>query len=91
MVQAQENSLQVIDLFSELPAAKLDELEQCCRWVRLGPNKTVFNRDTHDRDIYFVVHDGVQIVNYSSAGREIWHHDEAGGGAAFYFTLPVAS
>ncbi len=64
-------SLEVIDLISELPLATLAELEEHCRWVRLGANETVFDRDSQDRDIYFVVRGGVQIVNYSSAGREI--------------------
>jgi CRP-like cAMP-binding protein len=71
LIQVKGKSLEVIDLISELPLATLAELEEHCRWVRLGANETVFDRDSQDRDIYFVVRGGVQIVNYSSAGREI--------------------
>ena len=71
MFQANGNKLEVIDLISELPPATLAELERRCRWERIGPNEIVFDRDSADRDIYFVVSGGARIVNYSRAGREI--------------------
>ena len=71
LIHVNGKKLEVINLFSELPAATLAELERRCRWVRIGSNEIVFDRDSENRDIYFVVSGGVQIVNYSRAGREI--------------------
>ncbi len=68
---AGEKSLDVIELLFELEPDAHAAMERNCRWAKYKANETVFDRESPDRDIYFVVRGGVQIVNYSRTGREI--------------------
>ncbi len=68
---ASEKSLDVIELLFELEPETQAALERNCRWAQYDANETVFDRESDDRDIYFVVRGGVQIVNFSRTGREI--------------------
>ncbi len=63
--------LEVIELLSELDPETLRSIEQRCRWHSYGGNAAVLDRNSQNRDVFFVVMGAVRIVNYSTSGREI--------------------
>jgi CRP/FNR family transcriptional regulator, cyclic AMP receptor protein len=69
--QEPERRLDGIRLLSELPPEALREVEKRCRWRECPADKEILDRDSDDRDVYFVVRGAVQIVNYSLSGRKI--------------------
>lgn len=60
-----------IEILASLGEQPRRELERRCRWRRYGANEQILDKDSEDRDIYFVVRGAVQIVNYSMSGREV--------------------
>ena len=63
--------LEVIELLSPLDPETLRSIEQRCRWHSYGDHAVVLDRDSDNRDVFFVVMGAVRIVNYSTSGREI--------------------
>ncbi len=47
------------------------DLERRCRWRRYNADEQILDKDSDDRDVYFVIDGSVQIVNFSMSGREI--------------------
>ncbi len=72
--------LDAIGLLSGLPPAQLRKVEQQCHWHEFPADATILERDSDDRDVYFVVRGAVQIVNYSQGGRKIGLARIAAGG-----------
>ena len=66
-----ERRLDGVHLFSALPPEALRKLERQCRWRECAANDTILDRESEDRDVYFVVRGTVQVVNYSQSGRKI--------------------
>ena len=66
-----QNRLANIDLLAALDDADLRNLERRCRWRRYGSGEQILDKDSNDRDVYFVAEGSVQVVNYSLTGREI--------------------
>jgi len=60
-----------IDMLASLTAEERRDLERRCRWRRCRAGEQILDKDSDDRDVYFVVEGAVQIVNYSLSGREI--------------------
>lgn len=60
-----------IALLASLKPEELRNLERRCRWRRCSRNEQILDKDSDDRDVYFVVRGAVQIVNYSLTGREV--------------------
>jgi CRP-like cAMP-binding protein len=71
MSQEPTRRLDGIRLLSKLPPEALSEIAQRCRWREYPADAEILDRDSEDRDVYFVVRGGVQIVNYSLSGRKI--------------------
>lgn len=71
MTNDAQNRLAHIELLSALDEADLKNLERRCRWRRYGTGEQILDKDSNDRDVYFVAEGCVQIVNYSLTGREI--------------------
>ena len=68
-----------IGLFAETPAAARETLEKRCTWHRVAKDEQIINRESGNRDVYFIVEGRVRVVNYSLSGREISFDDlEAG-------------
>ena len=72
--------LDAIRLLSGLPPEQLRKIEQQCHWREFPAEATILDRDSDDRDVYFVVRGAVQIVNYSQGGRKIGLAKIASGG-----------
>ena len=71
MSQGSANRLDGIPFLKSLTDAELRDVEKRCRWRRFDEGKQILDKDSDDRDVYFVVQGGVQIVNFSMSGREI--------------------
>ena len=66
-----ERSLAGIKLLVNLPPDELAMVEQRCRWWRFAPGEQIIDRDSDNRDVFFVAAGQVRIVNFSTSGREI--------------------
>jgi CRP-like cAMP-binding protein len=66
-----EGRLDGIALLSELSDEERRNLVQQCRWSQFKKGELVLDKDSADRDVYFVVEGSVQVVNFSLTGREI--------------------
>lgn len=67
---------ELIDLSNVALMALMDEGERerlrgRCRWERYRSGQTILDRGDQDRDVFLVVEGSVQVINYSSNGREI--------------------
>lgn len=65
------DSLEKIDLLSELSPAARAEVERACQWRRFASHEQILDRNSDSRDVYFVVEGTVEVVNFSGNGREI--------------------
>ncbi|WP_298728170.1 Crp/Fnr family transcriptional regulator [uncultured Ferrovibrio sp.] len=80
MPQPGSDSLERIELLSELsPAARL-EVERSCQWRRFAAGEQILDRNSDSRDVYFVVEGSVEVVNFSGNGREISYAIVPAGG-----------
>ncbi|MDP6342551.1 MAG: Crp/Fnr family transcriptional regulator [Alphaproteobacteria bacterium] len=66
-----QNRLADISVLNGLGEEGKQNLERRCRWRRYGSGEQILDKDSSDRDIYFVAEGTVQVVNYSLTGREI--------------------
>lgn len=71
MPKTVEKTLRGIELFVNLPPEEISALEARCKWNRYAAGEQILDRDSENRDVYFVVNGSVRIVNYSTSGREI--------------------
>lgn len=66
-----DDKLAGIHLLRDLSAESRRALEKRGRWRRFNANEQILDRDSDARDVFFVVIGRVEIVNYSSSGREV--------------------
>lgn len=66
-----EKTLRGIQLFVNLPPEEIASLETRCKWAHHAAGEQILDRDSDNRDVYFVVAGSVRIVNFSTSGREI--------------------
>jgi CRP-like cAMP-binding protein len=71
MANVPENNLRGIHLFTNLPPEEVASLETRCKCTQYPAGAQILERETDNRDVYFVVRGSVRIVNYSTSGREI--------------------
>lgn len=69
------DSLNDIQLLSELTDAELAIVQKNCRWKSYGGGEQIIDQHSETRDIFFVVAGAVRVVNYSLSGREITFDD----------------
>jgi len=74
------NSLASNVLFEGFQPAILNRIERSCVWRRCKSGDQILTRDSHSRDIIFVVTGEVRIVNFSLTGREVAYAEVKGGG-----------
>jgi CRP-like cAMP-binding protein len=67
----QESRLANIGLLEGLADEEKNNLEKRCRWRRYKTSEQILDKDSNDRDVYFVAEGTVQVVNFSMTGREI--------------------
>src|SRR6056297_4056405 len=64
-------SLSALELLAGLETDERQRLEQACVWRTYRRDETVLERDSEDRDVYFLVSGTVRIVNFSLSGRPV--------------------
>lgn len=60
-----------IKLFEGLSDGDLQHIAQLCQWRVWNKGSQILDRQSPDRDIYFVPKGSVRIVNFSVSGREV--------------------
>ncbi len=65
------NKLAGISLFEGIPAEALARIDGQVSWKGHKSGDEIFNRNTANRDVFFVAEGRVRIVNYSLSGREV--------------------
>ncbi|MSO76831.1 MAG: Crp/Fnr family transcriptional regulator [Alphaproteobacteria bacterium] len=63
--------LGTVKLLEGLSVKELTELEQAAVWRRYPAETQILDRASSSRDVFFVVEGAVQVVNFSTSGREI--------------------
>lgn len=71
MSSEQPSRLAGIALLESLSDEGKRNLEKRCRWRRYASGEQILDKDSSDRDVYFVTEGTVQVVNFSMTGREI--------------------
>jgi len=75
-----QRSLDKIPVLGSLPEAVRREMEKRCVWKEYKNDEQIIDRESENRDVYFVVGGSVRIVNYSYSGREVSYDDIRAGG-----------
>lgn len=72
-------SLDGIRLLATLSPAARAALAERCQWRRYKANDQIIDRDSDNRDVFFVCEGSMRVVNYSVSGREITLDDATAG------------
>ena len=78
--EAGARTLTGIGLLDGLDPAVITAVERRCHWRLYKRQEPIIDRDSENRDAYFVVSGAVRIVNYSASGREVSFDDIKSGG-----------
>ena len=62
------SALDSIDLFSDLSSDALQKIASVCSYREYAPGETILEFGEQGRDVCFLVHGNVQVVNYSPSG-----------------------
>ncbi|MEO5338126.1 MAG: Crp/Fnr family transcriptional regulator [Magnetospirillum sp. WYHS-4] len=71
MTETGRDALGRIALLAGMPAAERLALAKECRWQKFSKGQLIFDKDSDNRDIMFVVDGRVTVTGYSLAGKEI--------------------
>ncbi|MBT4490874.1 MAG: Crp/Fnr family transcriptional regulator [Rhodospirillaceae bacterium] len=71
MSSEQQSRLANVVLLDGLSDDEKRNLEKRCRWRRYQTGEQILDKDSSDRDVYFVAEGALQVVNFSMTGREI--------------------
>lgn len=81
--QAPQNyRLNDIELFADLEAEDLANIQSICQWQTFGSGDEIFSKSSTSRDVFLVVAGRMRIVNFSLTGREV-AYAEVGPGSCF--------
>jgi CRP/FNR family cyclic AMP-dependent transcriptional regulator len=72
-------SLSGIGLLAGLRADERKHLEEGCRWHTYRRDETILERDSENRDVFFLASGAVRIMNYSLSGRPVAYATLAAG------------
>ena len=75
-----QRTLDKIPVLTALPDTVRRDLEKRSVWKEYKNDEQIIDRESENRDVYFVVGGGVRIVNYSYSGREVSYDDIRAGG-----------
>lgn len=79
MTESDHQTLASIKLLHGIDPDALAAIENRCGWRTYAPQEQIIDRQSDSKDVYFVTHGMVRVVNYSVSGREIAFDDiEAG-------------
>lgn len=76
------NTLDGIDLLAPLSAEERVVLARQCRWRKYAPQEQIIDRQSQNRDVYFIIKGSVRVVIYSLSGKELTL-DDLGPGRYF--------
>jgi CRP-like cAMP-binding protein len=65
------NTLDGIDVLDALTSEERAKIAKLCRWKKYTAQEQIFDRQSEQRDVFFVVKGRVKIVIYSLSGREV--------------------
>lgn len=68
---SRRHSLRNIKLFDQLEPEAIREIESLCRWYEYGPNDVVLEREDPSKDVFFIAHGTVRVMNYLGNEREV--------------------
>ena len=71
MSSEQQSRLANVVLLDGLSDDEKRNLEKRCRCRRYQTREQILDKDSSDRDVYFVAEGALQVVNFSMTGREI--------------------
>ena len=74
-----DRSLAGITMFEGLDESARRRIEERCHWRRFTSGQTILEQGGDSRDVLFIVEGAVNIVNYSSTGREIAYAKQKAG------------
>ncbi len=74
------NSIQLINLFSELDSNQINEIGNKCVWKRYFKGVEVLGQSENSTDIFFVVEGRVLAKKYSADGKEVAYTEMTKGG-----------
>jgi CRP/FNR family cyclic AMP-dependent transcriptional regulator len=69
--EAERHDLHGIKLLADVPEEAISELQSKCRWLELGPDEAILERDDGSVDVYFIVAGTVRVMNYLGDEREV--------------------
>jgi CRP-like cAMP-binding protein len=73
-------SLEKIPVLAPLSENVRRDVEKRCIWKEYKPDEQIIDRESENRDVFFVVGGVVRIVNYSYSGREVSYDEIRAGG-----------
>ena len=76
---SRSTDLKAIELFEGLPSNEILHLVDQCQWHDYQKGDEIFDRQSQNRDIFFVIRGRVRIVNFALSGREVAYAECVGG------------
>jgi CRP-like cAMP-binding protein len=74
-----DRGLARVDLFADLPAEAVREIEARCNWHRFASGDQVFDKESDTLDVYFVIEGAVRILTTVGDEREVALADVVAG------------
>ncbi|MGE5504512.1 MAG: Crp/Fnr family transcriptional regulator [Actinomycetota bacterium] len=78
-MDAVDRGLGRVDLFADLPAEAVREIEGRCNWHRFASGDQVFDKESDTLDVYFVIEGAVRILTTVGDEREVALADVVAG------------
>jgi CRP/FNR family cyclic AMP-dependent transcriptional regulator len=78
-VQASTFGLRKVRLLQGLSEERLEILAARCAWRTVPAGQVIVARNSHDRDVHFVVSGHVRVTSFSAGGRQVTFRDEEPG------------
>lgn len=71
LTSSSDRTLRGIKLLADMPVEAIREIETKCRWLDLGSDEPVLERDDGSVDVYFIVKGTVRVMNHLGDEREV--------------------
>jgi CRP-like cAMP-binding protein len=75
-----QRTLDKVPILAGLPEAARRDLEKRCTWREFKAREQIIDKDSDSRDVFFIVHGAVRVLNFSYSGREVSYDDIRAGG-----------
>lgn len=78
-VQASTFGLRNVKILQGLSQERLEILAGQCSWRTVEAGQVIVARNSHDRDVHFVVNGRVRVTSFSAGGKQVTFRDEEAG------------